>query len=570
MGTFYKPIPGCTLINSTYVPPENNSYGNDALVASVKDNVTGETKLHIIKNPQTQVYVAKEGLRNYDLKREYANKSDCDMYITPYRFQFDVLADALKIRPSDPFRTKRAVQSSPYVYGWDVDPGVRLKCDYMKTCPELPSKLVIGMLDIETSVLGDEQILCISICNWHTREVHCFILNEWLQEPDTKQLDERTIKEHRQFEEGLNSKALEIWKQKPIKTIYHICANEKELLIQTFKYIHSCKFDFMGIWNAGFDMPYMIKRAEFRQLDLVELFCHPDVPSEYRMFKWKEDTGKLDHFTDAWHWCYCPGYTVYLDVMCLYSRLRKVKGRDVFYTLDYIGNRIIGTGKMRFGANATHYHMQTNDKVGYCVYNTEDVIIPALMEAITTDIVSLLALADCAMLCDFSKQTVQIKAQFFRYLSELNKIPGAIAGSIKRPYDHYIGNIGGAVLNPNLMKVRGLPCILDTPRQSFVYKLAQDLDVSGFYPSVTIAANVSKETKVLTVIWVEGCPYALEDMDGETDLEVQKRMAKANALYINNIFGRIVNPSENAIAICKDYFGLPGYDEMLVMYDNVP
>ena len=484
MGTFFKPIPNCAFLNAVYIPPEQNYHGHDAIVASVKDVNTGETKLQIIKDPHTQVYVMREGLRMYDHKREYARKSDCDMYITTYKEQYGLLAHVLGIRQGDEFFTKRAVQASPYAFGWDIDPLVRLKCDYLDTCKVSATKLKIGMLDIETSVLGDEQILCISICNWTDREVHCFILNDpWLRmdNSEIKKLQDRVDVEYPKFVDGLNSKARKLWDEKPIKPVFHLCKDERELLVETFKYYHSCKFDFMGVWNMGFDLPYIIKRAEFRRLNLAELFCHPDVPSEFKMCVWKEDKSKVDHFTDVWHWLYAPGYTTIYDAMCLYSRLRKVKGRDVFYTLDYIGNKIIGAGKMHFGANESHYLMQTNDKIGYCVYNTLDVVIPALMDAITYDVASMLELSDCSNLCDFSKQTVQLKAQFFRYLSGLGCIPGSVAGSIKAEYDEVIGNIGGAVLNPTLMKVKGVPCLKETSLRSSIYRLAADLDVSTWH-----------------------------------------------------------------------------------------
>ncbi len=568
MSQFYKPIPNHVFLHGTYVPPDKTQHGNDAIIACVKNPDTGESVLQIIKNPLTQIYVMREGLRNYENKREYARMSDCDMYVAPYKDQYAVLAEALGIKNKDPFFQKRMVEQSPFAFTWDIPPLVRMKCEYLDATKKSAAKLHIGILVLETSVLGDEQILCASVCNWNTREIHCFILNdEWLRTENANDvLMARAKDEYAKFADGLNPKAKKLWDEKPLTPIFHLCPNEVVLIKHLFKYIHSCKFDFLGIWNMGFDAPYIINRATFRQIDLNKLFCHPEVPDEFKVFEWHEDKSAVDHFTDVWHVINAPGYTYWYDAMCLYSRLRKVKGRDVLYTLDYIGNKIIGSGKMHFGANESHYLMQTNDRVGYCVYNTLDVAIPAIMDAITYDVASMVELADCAMLTDFSKQTVQLKAQFYRYLVGLHCVPGSVAGSIKQPWDDMIGNIGGAVLNPTLMKVKGLPCLKETSRRSSIYRLAADLDVSSFYPSVTVAFNVSRETKVASVLWIEGCPYDLDQIKQEKDTDKQKLMAKSNAEYLNALLGRVPCVAENAVAICHEHFNLPDYSEMLDLF----
>lgn len=91
---------------------------------------------------------------------------------------------------------------------------------------------------------------------------------------------------------------------------------------------------------------------------------------------------------------------------------------------------------------------------------------------------------------------------------------------------------------------------------------------ASFYPSVTVAFNVSRETKLATVLWVEGCPYTIEEIQKEKEAEKQKTMAKANAEYFNALFGRITCVDENAVDICHEHFGLPNYEEMLALFGN--
>lgn len=561
----YNPISNKQYLFSTYIPPDINPRGHDAVVVSLLDNETGEPSLHIIENPEVQIYVTKEGLRTYDYKKEYEPIQNLDMYICPYKDMFAAYGDILAMGKKEPYQIARYVARSPYCYGWDTDITTKVKLEYIASCSDPIHNFSKGALDIETSVLGDEQIICASIAVWEKREIHCFILETWINtEKDIlEQLNARTEKEYTLFSNGLNDKAKEIWnKQIPIVK-YHICKDEKTLLKMLFACINFFKINAIGIWNMGYDIPFIVKRAEFRQLFLPDLFCHKDIPSKYRYFKWNEDKSNPAHFSEAWPTVSCPGYGFYYDAMCLYSRLRKVKGKEISYTLDYIGNKIVGTGKMHFGSNATHYEMQTKDKIGYCVYNTLDVILPVLMDDITGDVQSMLMLLGPSELSDFNKQTVQLKNQFYEYLLANNCMPGSVRGSIEIETDKYIGNIGGAVLNPILMREKGLACLKEADVTSSIYKDVCDLDVSSFYPSITIAFNVSKETKLATVLHIEGCPYSFNDIDQASSDKVKKEMTVANAEYICRYFGRITCIEENAIAICNEYFNLPNYTEML-------
>lgn len=542
------------------------------IVVAAKDLDTGETKLQLIRDPKIQVYILQEGYRNFTYPREYLNMSNCNMYLVSYKNLYTEIATLLEPKRRQPFNednawmARKIVESSPYVVGWNIDPQVMVKCEYLDATPKDPTHLNLAVLDIETSVLPDTKnaVICLSICDWRTRQVHCFIdTAEWLRDFDAKELTRRTQVAYQEFVDGLNPKARKLWDQQPIAPIYYQCEGEADLLVRAFKKLHELKPDFLAVWNLGFDCPHLIQRAQFRELDLGNLFCHPDIPEPYRYVEWHADTTKVDHFTDVWHVLQAPGYTYWYDAMALYARIRKVQGRDIKYSLDYIGNKIIGSGKMHFGANQSHYLMQTNDPIGYCVYNTIDTLIPALMDAITQDLSTMLALSDRSLIQDFSRQTVRLTAQFYKYLIGQSKVPGACVGSQKQATDVFIGNIGGAVLNPVLMRDKGIVAVKESPRQTNIYKLASDLDVSSFYPSTTIAANVSKETKLFTTLWMEGCPYTLDDIQNAPDEAKQALMAKQNAEYINEFYGLLPCVLENAVSLCKAHFNLPDYAEML-------
>lgn len=565
----YNPIPNHAFLHSCYISDKATSDGSDALIACVKDMDTGESRLQIVENPKTQVFVLKEPLRNFEFAREYVRLSDCDMYIVPYKNQYQELYNIMFPRRRDVplWQAKQYIQKSPFTFGWNISPQVRQKCEYLETMPKPPINLRIGVADIETSVLDDgtrDSIIALSLCDWSERIVHCFIdTGTWLRDMDVNALNKRTEEAYAIFEDGLNKKARAIWDVKPVKVNYCFCNGEKDLLVKAFTCLHQIKPDFLGIWNLGFDCPRIIDRLRFRQLDVNNLMCHPDVPEKYRYVEWHEDKSKVEHYTEVWHVLTAPGYTYWYDAMALYSRLRKVKGKEESYRLDDIGNKEIGSGKMSFGTNQAHFLMQTNDKIGYCVYNTIDTIIPALMNDVTQDVSSMLALSENSLIQDYSMQTVRLTSKFYDYLKAEGKIPGACAGSIKQEIDNAIGNIGGAVLDPTLMYEGGMKSVQGYNHSTSEYKLASDLDVSSFYPSMLIASNMSRETKEYTTVWVEGCHYSIEEILKEENPKKQSEMAKKNAEYIYALYGLLSFPKENAVHICNKYFGLPNYDEML-------
>ena len=45
-------------------------------------------------------------------------------------------------------------------------------------------------------------------------------------------------------------------------------------------------------------------------------------------------------------------------------------------------------------------------------------------------------------------------------------------------------------------------------------------------------------------------------------------MAKANAEYLNALFGRVPCVAENTVAICHEHFNLPDYSEMLELFEE--
>lgn len=566
----YNPYKNHMFLHGTYIQPSEKTKNHDAIIACVKDLATGEPKLHIIEDPKVECWVSKPAFRNFVEKKEYASIKEVDTYLCEYRDQYSVIAKALNISTNQPYLLRRKVLESPYIWGADIEPLLRLKLEYQTTTTEITNDFNIGSLDIEVDVTGSNEVNVMSYCDYKTRKVYCGVLKHWLKGKSIDDLTTAKIDKFKEYVKGLKPEVRAIWDTQPFDVEFNIVDDEKACIIWTLRKLVLCKPEFCGVWNIAFDIPHLIGRCVFRNINLVQLMKHPDVPDQYATFEWKEDHTAVDHFTDVWHQVIYTGYTRFYDPMCLYSRLRKVKGRELFYTLDFIGQKILGSGKANMG-HATHADAQANAFVEYSIYNVIDTIVPTLLAAFTQDVVSWLLLSSSSLLADFAKQTVQLKAQFYAYCRSKGLVPGTAFGSMETPTDRYIGNVGGAVLSPSRMRTKGVKCLEESNEETFVYQLVSDLDVKSFYPSITNAFNISRETKIATILWAPFCPYSLAEIEEEyaTVKDSRRRVkVKANAEAIVAFMGRYITSKENAVALCKEYFSIPGYQEFQALWER--
>lgn len=575
----YYPYPDYAMLHGVYIRASDENNFKDAIVAACKNIKTGEHKLHVIREPKFEFWVTKPQFRHQNIRLEREVLSKLDTYVCKYNELWDRVANILGY-PYTP-RNPRVLKEDPHVYGVDVGPLIRMKIEYDQNVDGVVPKLDIGMLDIETSVTNEftNEILCASYTDWSSRTTYEFINDPWCHVTD-EEMQARVDKETAPFVEGLNDKAKKVWEEKPHKFVYVHCKTERELIIQLIRKVVMSKPDLCGVWNIAYDIPYIEKRAIFNQIPLHELFCHPDVPKDLRFFRWKEDTKPVDHFTDVWHQVEVPGYTRWYDPMCLYSRLRKVQGRDNFYTLDYIGQKIVGSGKVKFGTNASHAEMQLHDQIGYCAYNCFDTILPCIIDAVAGDTASMLVLVGISEISEYSKQTVMLKNAWFNYCrTKINSISGSILApcTMKQEWDKFIGNVGGAVLSPNLLEVKGTKHLKETGIETSIEMLVNDIDATSLYPSIQMSTNLSRESRFASVLWIEGAPYTLQQLnqmydaiEQEEDPSTKRKLAReykdailANSDYIENFFGAFFTTRENAVQVCHDHFGLPNFEEIL-------
>ena len=533
--------PEYQFLHSTY---RKNDHG-DFIVANLKNVDTNVSKLSIVSNPDRKVWIAKKGLwETYSEKKEYSKLSDVDEFIVPNWQLLEKLKGLLGYK-ADRYVNKTVLLNDHRLFGADIDIEVLMKQYYMHSTDKVATNIRVGGLDIETSVLGGNEVILNTYVT-HEHKVFTAVLAPFLKGRTEQDILECVDISLKKFREELNPMAQAIYDKYPPEIKLFITNSEVEVMTWIFEQIHREKDDFISIWNMGYDIPFILDRLQFHNIDWARAMCHPEVPKEARVCKWEPDrTKKLTHWSHRWDFFHLSGYSQFIDSMCLYSRLRKIEGIESSYALKYIADKILGTSKLDFG-EAGHPEMQKNRFVEYTAYNIVDALLLPLLDKVTGDIGSLLLLTENTDLPSFSKQTVQLKNWFFDYCKSVGCVPASCYKDQSRPTDQYVHNTGGGVLSPSLAKGTGVAKILETDEPTSLCVMVSDIDVVSQYPHLLIMSNVSKETKLSTVLEMQGRPY--ED--------------------INDFFGHYVATFENSVYLGNKFFGLPSYEEMTLKVRN--
>lgn len=541
---------GTWYVSSTHYRGRN---GNVAIVKEThgfedKDgNRTYIPKLKLWRDPPRRFWITKPEFRDHEYKKEFELISKCDEYSCGDSELEYTLKNALGIQWKQNFPTYR-ILDNPYVYGADIDAEVILKYNYKQSAPSFDPVYTKGGLDIETELVGDKRINLITFIHDHTiysagLEAFCKVYENGENSKPRK----ATMKD---IEAEVQKWIGDLISEYGFKLNLKICGTEYELIKWIFDRIHECKTDFIGVWNINFDIPYILNRLKQLGIDAAAVMCHPDIPKEYRFVKYIEDTHKVDHFTDKWSWLYLPGYSQFLDAMCLYARLRKVYGRDSSYALDKIADKELGLRKLHFDGieHMNHRIEQEYHFLRYWAYNINDVLLMQLMEFQNDDYGTLASLADVSLLSQFNHMTVCLKNDAFVEGLAHGKVPAAIGsrGGFTE-YDKRRSKIGGTVLPPNKAENTSVHAVSSRRSQNTqVSVLTNDLDVSSFYPSNTEEFNISRESMLGTILGITGKPQDT----------------------IDHFASCIVQPDVTAMDIATTYYNMPDYEGALKIFEE--
>ena len=535
-------------VHSCYV----NNGADDAVIvktSQLDENGNAIPGLDIIRNPKRPFWVTKQKYRTHQFKKEYESMEYLDQHIV---YNKDLAKQVFKsingYTPSGtPFLKK--VCNSPYVYGATTDIEVLVKRAYMKKYGDKePVPFTMGALDIETSVMDDSgNIILITVSheNKYYTAIHdaYFYKNKDGDLPRVKATidDAMTI---------INDSLGKYIKEYNLDIQLKVCPDEVEMIKWIWGCIHENKTDFVTIWNMDFDIPKIIEALRKKSVNIEDVMCHPEVPSELRKCHYHHDNRnreQVPHYTELWHWLYCTGYTQITDALNLYSRLRKVKGYKESYTLNAILKEELDLEKLSLGEEGSHFIMQRDRFLDYIAYNIFDVIGVWLLEKKNTDHQTMSILAGITPFNVYAFQTIVLSNHLYDYSLSRNKVPAAVGLSMKTQFTEMIKSKGGTVLPPERSRNGGAKALIERPEfTTMLIPAASDFDFKSYYPSSQRMANISSETKAGTMMSING-----------SDADVQD--------YCSNV----LNPKSNSVHLGHKYFGLPSYTDMIKEFQDM-
>lgn len=493
---------------------------SDLLVAKeyihLKDG-TRVPNLNLVKDFQRKFWVSRPGRRNeHKDKLQWDATHNLIEYTTTQNEMSGKIHRALGGYGRDGGMFNHL--KSPYLYGAGIKPQCLLKDEYMTKYEKfMTPRSSMAVLDIETDVVyGTKEPILISLTM--KSKVFTGISRKFLNSvADNDEVNHMLIMKR------LNSLLEKQVKERGIEFELFFGDTAAEICEEAIKRSHEWQPDYVAIWNLDFDVPKIVETLKRAGCNLPDIFSDPRVPYQYRSFNYNPGpTVKTTHtgrttpvpIEKRWPVVDTPCSYYWIDAMCLYARLRIASGKEESYALDYVMNKHINMGKLKFTATDHlskldwHIEMQKHHKFEYIAYNIFDCIGMELLDEKTGDIgYAFTALCDRSDFADFKSDPTQISDAMHFHCLNHGHVFGTSGGDIRDENDSYVVKPKGWIitLDAFLAQHIGLELIegLDNHQTQLSIHCA-DLDIEGTYPSEQEATNACKETTIREIVRIEG------------------------------------------------------------------
>lgn len=542
-------------------------YGKNPDLHYVKEYITyedgtSEPRCFLVKDFQRPIWITKKAHQNYEQKREFEKIDETNEYTTTQSNLDRTVARALGKEYL--INNKHELYSSPYIYGGNVTSTSYIKYLSLKKNNFIQSKYSVAAFDIETSI-ETKEIILVSLSTHMNGVYHIYLginpsfINETKIDEKTKAAIDKYIPHMKNYE-------LEIYKAQ----------NEVDMLNKVFEKANSWAPDFLAIWNINYDIPFILERLSYYNIDPTLVLCDKNIPQEYRYCRYRRGTqkkvtasGVIKPVNPAsqWHTLYLTARFYVIDAMCAYKHIRNSDPEKPSYSLDSILDIELGRRKIKFEETSKyvgekwHSVMQKNYKIEYIVYNIYDTIGMLELEEKTNDLsYSLPSSSGISDFDVFNRNPKKNIDAMFIYGLQRGIVPGTVAPRARQEEieetedeeefdEDDINNnktldlTGWIVtLRQNYLIPNGLQIYDDFPYlKTNIRGLVYDSDVSGAYPNATMTANVSKATTHKEIIDIENIP------------EVVFRQQNLN----------IITGKPNSIEYCTEMFNLPNPQDLI-------
>ena len=538
------------LIDIQYVKANKKEGLPDYLYVIWKDLDTNEKHLQAIPEPMMDIYFEKPEFRNHTYNKDYAYVDQCDKKTVKHKDIIYHIAndmgEAGRNKLNDCFNTKnwRGLQEFmiyPYVFGADIDIRAWYRYRWVKDMHnDRPKPITKGFMDIEVDSMEAigfpkaeiNPIDMVTFIDGSKKDVYTFCLIG-VQCPDLPGYEDLPMKEKKAYLQKRNmyaqrNKTQDYYSEHPEECIaaakkefdadfpgfeYHVYfyKDESKMIKHIWELVNLLKLDFVGFWNAGFDMNYFIDRCNVLGLDPKEVMCHPDFPNKECYYKKDKINFSIKNKSDYMH---LSSYTVIIDQMRNYAAIRKGLSELRSNKLDYIATKELGTGKVKYDKKG--YSLKTlsyYEWLTYYLYNIKDVLLQYGIEERTEDVENYYETAyQCFTPYENEfKQTVLLRnVQYESFLSQGLVTGENVSGFLfqeEREKDDGDEDDeeekdekfeGALVGNPTLIRNFGMKLFGKIMNNIFRYSV--DFDMSSFYPSAIRALNIAASTLIFKVI----------------------------------------------------------------------
>ena len=530
-------------IFGTYV--KSNKDNSDMIV--IKEHIhhpdgTITPNVRFEKNYQRSFYITKPFHRNHEMKKEFEYKYLLDEYRCTHAEMASMAFSKLNGYNPRGYVGMSEINASPYVYGTDTTPTVLIANDYQLKYPNLSSPCSLAVLDYETDVVHGTGDILSGVLITKDKSI-ITVDKKFLGDKlvGAKETILKMIKEEPVISEYLKNRNIEI----DIEFLDRPSDQVKTIMRKA----HLWNPDFIGAWNLKFDMNKMIDALKKDNIDPAFIFSHPDLPPEYRYFKFKEDepfkikideTDDVDveedddvetdeedaieesnsdggdkkqrrtpkHHADLWHVATAPMGSFFICLMALFKKVRTGKQQRSSYKLDSVLQETIKQKKLKFAGKgddltdkAWHVYMQTHCKLEYIVYMFWDGLSCIIQDEVTHDVsVQLKTIIGKSDMSKMMSNPKQLNDDITFFIPE-DTIIGSTSSNMTEPLDQFIPTLRRWIVALSSDLVDNIGCYLnnDLSEMTNVSLFNYDIDVSGAYPSSGIILNNSKSTNKLEV-----------------------------------------------------------------------
>lgn len=263
--------------------------------------------------------------------------------------------------------------------------------------------------------------------------------------------------------------------------------DELELITAFFDAINKdIKPDFCCAWNIAFDFVYLYNRILNIGGSTEKIMCADELV--YKQAYYKLDTRNQDP-ADRSDSYFVSGYTVYLDLMCLYANLRKASGKKESYALDFIGELEVGMKKDKLESDFKTVHY--DDYESFLTYNIQDTIMLMMIEMKNNDInvYYTISMITQTRIEKALKKTICLRNFAGTFYQKLGLV---ISNNRSSQFPKQDKIKGAFVGDPNNIDNIGMKIVYNPSNR--MLELVVDLDLASLYPNITITFNISPET----------------------------------------------------------------------------